>query len=165
MTMLHRARAGAAAVLAAALPLSLIWSAPAHAAPTLVKRSAGTVVAEHSDSSVESTSFALTGSISFGNRTCQGTASGGVFWYCCGEGIEPPIPLHGSSPDGDLDATCVDDVDLYMDDPGAGYLVCTGHIGDGTTATTRLVIALPITSGATDPHQGTNYGYSGVFAG
>jgi hypothetical protein len=148
--------------LASLAPLAL--ALPAHAGPTLVARSAGTVTAAHSSYSINDSSFVLTGRISFGGRTFSGTASGGASWFCCDGTTEPPVQLHGSSSAGDLDASCIDAVGMYDATPTAGYLLCTGHVGNGPTSTTRLVVVLPIAR--EDPTQhGYSYSYSGVFAG
>jgi hypothetical protein len=144
--------------------LLLVASAvPADAKATLVKRSTGTVEAHSYSYSTSSVSFVLTGSISFGNRTFKGTASGGASWFYGSS--EPPFQLHGSAPDGDLDAICLDRAGMYDATPTAGYLQCTGHVGDGATTTTRLVVALPEASGGPGQYHGYAYDYSGVFAG
>jgi hypothetical protein len=151
-------------VVAAAVLSAAVTAVPADAKATLVARSAGTVEAYEFIYSTYSYGYSLTGSVSFGNRTFDGTASGGYGVYCCDGSVPEPFALHGSSPDGDLDATCTDHVGLYMGTPTAGYLQCTGHIGDGGTTTTRLVIALPVAQENPTQH-GSSYGYSGAFAG
>ncbi|HUR50955.1 MAG TPA: hypothetical protein VMZ11_02410 [Mycobacteriales bacterium] len=148
---------GALAVVAA--------TAPAQAQLTPASRSLGTVEASYSVYSTSAVGVSLTGDVSFGNRTFHGTAGGSADWYCCDGSTEPLIPLHGSSPDGDLDATCVDGLGMSDATPTAGTLVCTGHIGDGAVTTTRLVVALPIASGGSAPYHGYSYHYSGVYAG
>ena len=129
-----------------------------------MQRSVGTVTAAHYSHSTYGSGFTLTGRISFGDRTFQGTASGYASWYCCDGSSEPPFVLHGTSAAGDLDATCLDRVGLWDATPTAGYLQCTGRVGDGPTRTTRLVVVLPVAKEESTQH-GAAYSYSGVFAG
>jgi hypothetical protein len=122
------------------------------------------VTAGHTVYSTNGSGFVLTGRLSFGGRTFSGTASGGASWSCCDGSVEPPVHLHGSSAAGDLDASCLDAVGTYDATPTAGYLLCTGHVGNGPTSTTRLVVALPVAREGSTQH-GYSYSYSGVFAG
>jgi hypothetical protein len=145
-----------------AAAIALVGGVPAGATPTVVGRSSGTAFAsgywEPSDCYY---GFALTGSISFGSRTFQGTARASVDFNCW-EDPEPPLELTGTSPDGDLYAVCIDKVYLYPDQATAGTLNCTGHIGDGPTKLTRIAVALPDVEYGL---HGQSYSYSGYFAG
>jgi hypothetical protein len=122
--------------------------------------------------SENTTTYDLVGDISLGGGVFHGHASGSY----TGAPPSTPFALAGTSPSGDLSATCTDSVPLEqpLSDTGLGVneglvtlLSCTGAVGAGPTGTTTLILLLPLTS----THVGAPCGHcttddaTGVFLG
>lgn len=124
-----------------------------------------TVVNSGRDDSCDFT-YDLVGDIALGGQVFHGDASGSYSAGPCGI-VPPTFTLTGTSPSGDLAATCLTPNDAQSI-PGTESLSCTGHVGTGPTGSTKLVLAEPIID-LTNP-LGTSASYivthtSGVFVG
>ena len=94
--------------------------------------------------------YHLVGDIAFGGRVFHGHASGG-YSSCCGE-TPATFPLTGTSPTGDLSATCSNQPSaLYSTvasatglDVSGDTLSCTGQVGGGPVGTTTFVLVVPV---------------------
>jgi hypothetical protein len=107
--------------------------------------------------------YRFVGDIVFGGRVFQGVAGGSYSYH--GEPA-PSFSLTGTSPTGDLSASCVNTVNsaLFF---AVGYidtgLVCTGSVGSGPASTVRLLVETPL---MTTSHGGGRYStsdYAGAF--
>jgi hypothetical protein len=93
--------------------------------------------------------YHLLGDIELGGQMFRGDASGSVPFSA----PSAPFPLTGTSPSGDLAATCavpatpLDGVGAQPPGGPLTLLSCTGHVGSGPVGTTTLLLALPIASG------------------
>jgi hypothetical protein len=124
-----------------------------------------TVVNEGRDSSCTFT-YDLVGDIALGGQAFHGDASGSYVAGPCGV-VPPSFTLSGTSPSGDLSATCLTPNDAQSI-PGTESLSCTGHVGAGPTGSTTLLLLEPIIDltnplGSSDTYIVTHT--SGVFVG
>lgn len=120
------------------------------ATPAIPTRSDGTAVKQIACGLGQcSVYLALTGHLHFGGHTFTGTATSL-------NAVGAPHTLHGTSPAGDLDATCTDF--------GPAALKCVGSIGTGPTGHTNLALVLGPYSQDSVP-KGTSSHAEGVFAG
>jgi hypothetical protein len=120
------------------------------AGPLPAPVSLGTADAAYwSDASTVYGNYDLIGDIVIGGTVFTGHASG----HYVHEGWEPvpPFTLAGTSPSGDLSATCTQDVPaLDLSRPEVGLylsleqLACTGQVGTGPPGTVTLFMLLPI---------------------
>jgi hypothetical protein len=94
---------------------------------------------EYSDGGHVHDVYDLVGHIAIGGAVFTGHASGERLYF--GGDPAPPFTLAGTSPSGDLSATCTD---TATDVPGISQLECTGQVGSGPVGTTTLLLAIPI---------------------
>src|SRR5581483_9808931 len=91
--------------------------------------------------------YDFVGNISLGGHVFRGDAYGRA--PACGEVTPPQFTLTGTSPSGDLSATCVDTTDSNVASTGLlSAISCSGHVGTGPAGTTTLyLLRVPNTEG------------------
>jgi len=117
---------------------------------------------QYSDGGNVHTVFDLVGHIAIGGAVFTGHASGERSHF--GGDPAPPFTLAGTSPSGDLSATCTDTATGL---PGTSQLECTGQVGSGPVGTTTLLLAIPINTPRTQNPCGrcSTNDATGVFIG